>query len=378
MRVALIRNLHEQQNISMKLMADRIEGAVQSRVDVVNVRPWWPAGLGANHPVGKLVGYGSRYLMYPAAVSEVNADVYHIVDHAYAQVLTRLPRDKSIAMCHDLMLLKLQRGEFGRRPVPSVASALFRVAVSQLRRAGLVLTISESTKQDAISMLDLDPERVRVVHPPVDPFYMRRPANVERDVLRQSLGLDSRPALLHVGNNWFYKNIEGLLRGFAIALRQSPERPVLVKVGKGLSRAQRRLATELGVAEHVIEPGPLTIDQLRDYYWACDALVFPSVWEGFGWPPVEAMACGLPVVCGRAGALIEAAGDAAEMVDPNSPEDIARGIVRVLEDAAYARELVRRGFMNVRRFDVKIFGDKLFDAYCEIASARRSQAVCVE
>jgi glycosyltransferase involved in cell wall biosynthesis len=362
----------------MKLMADRIEDAVSSSVDVVNVRPWWPAALGANHAVGKLVGYASRYLVYPNAVAEVEADVYHIVDHAYAQVANNLPREKTVAMCHDLMLLKLQRGDFGKKSSPSVASFLFRVAVSHLRRARLILAISESTKRDLIEMLDVEPERVRVIYPPLDTFYRPRPASVDRELLRHCLGLDGRPALLHLGNNWFYKNVEGLLRGFAVARKYLSEAPVLIKAGKGLSPEQRRLARDLGVLQDVIQPGALTIDEIQNYYWACDALVFPSLWEGFGWPPVEAMASGLPVVCSHAGALVEAAGSAAEMVDPHSPEDIARGIVRVLEDGARRKELVRRGLFHARTFSARSFADKLFDAYCEVSGAQRSQPVCVE
>jgi glycosyltransferase involved in cell wall biosynthesis len=82
------------------------------------------------------------------------------------------------------------------------------------------------------------------------------------------------------------------------------------------------------------------------------------------------MASGLPVVCGRGGALVEAAGEAAEMVDPNSPEDIARGILRVLDDGGYRQELVRRGFVNVRRFDTATFAENLHEVYCEVAGTR--------
>lgn len=377
MRVALIRNLDEAQNLSMKLVGDRVEHALGSRVRFENVRPAWPEGMPHGGALGKALGYASRFIAYPRQVARVEADVYHVLDHAYAQVMRRLPGDKTVCHCHDLMLLKLERGDFGRRAVPQVAAAMLRRAVVNLKRARVLIAVSEATKRDVVEMLGILPERVRVIYSPLDHVYGSAPVRMDRDELRKSLGLSGRPALLHVGNNWFYKNIEGLLRAFAIAREHMSHKPVLMKAGSGLSSEQRKLAASLGVAEDVIELGMLSTEQVQQYYWACDALVFPSLWEGFGWPPVEAMASGLPVVCGRGGALVEAAGEAAEMVDPNSPEDIARGIVRVLEDTAYRQELTRRGFVNVRRFDTAAFAEKLHEVYSEVAgtpTAARSHA----
>jgi len=133
----------------------------------------------------------------------------------------------------------------------------------------------------------------------------------------------------------------------------------------------------LGVLDQVVERGSLSNEEIQKYYWACDVLVFPSLWEGFGWPPVEAMASGLPVVCSHAGALAEAAGDACEVVDPSSPEDIARGVERVLDSPSYQRELVTRGFANARRFEARKFADAVLDVYCDVAGANRSEAICV-
>jgi len=375
-RVALIRNLHEEQNISMKLMADRTEAALGGEVEFVNVRPWSPAGLSASSAVGKMMGYASRFAMYPRQVASVQADVYHVIDHAYAHLAKRLPRERTIANCHDLMLLKAARGDFGKLRVPRIATAMLKHSAAWLRELRTVLTISEATKRDVVEILGVEAARVKVVYPPLDPVYAPMPRSRDRDDLRRDLGFDSRPVLLHVGSNFFYKNVEGLLRGFAIAQARSKEKLLLVKAGNNLSAEQRKLAASLGVLDQVVERGPLSSEEIQRYYWACDVLVFPSLWEGFGWPPVEAMASGLPVVCSHAGALWEAAADACEVVHPNSPEDIARGVERVLGSPSYHLELIMRGFANARRFEARRFAEAVLNLYCEVAGAYRSEGLC--
>jgi glycosyltransferase involved in cell wall biosynthesis len=377
MKVALIRNLHEHQNVSMKLTADRLEQALQGRAEFVNVHPSWPATLSPDSAAGKLSGYISRYALYPRSVTKVHADVYHIIDHAYAQVAKHLPPDRTVVTCHDLMLLQLQRGQFGKRPVPAVAARLFQRSMDHLRRAQQIVAVSEATKRDIVELLSVDPERIRVIYPPLDPLYRPAPPSLDRKRLRRELGLPDSRIVFHLGNNWFYKNVDGVLRGFAAAAERLDD-AILLKGGKPFSADQRELARTLGIAGRVIESGRLNTEQIQSYYWAADVLLFPSLWEGFGWPPVEAMASGLPVVCSRAGALAEAAGDAAEFVDPNSPEDIGNGVVRVLEDAQRRNDLVQRGFANARRFQASRIAEPWLDVYCDLAGVPRSEAVCVE
>jgi glycosyltransferase involved in cell wall biosynthesis len=377
-RVAFIRNLHEEQNLSMKLTADRLRSALTARTEILDVRPAWPSWLNTSRTVGNAAGYVSRYALYPRCAAKIRADVYHIVDHAYAHMARVLPPERTICHCHDLMLLRLKRGGFGDHRVPKIATKFFEYSVSKLRDVAAVIAVSEATKRDVVEMLGVDPERVDVVYPPLDPNYRPLPASVDRDVLRRGLGLGVRPALLHVGGNWFYKNVEGLLHAFAVVLEHTDVKPVLVKLGATLSREQRNLARSLEVLPHIVETGPVSDQQLQRYYLACDALIFPSLWEGFGWPVVEAMASGLPVVCGSAGALAEAAGGAAELVDANSADDIARGILHVLKNPSYRHELVLRGFVNARRFDAQKCADRIFEVYCRVLDGNRREAICAD
>ena len=170
-----------------------------------------------------------------------------------------------------------------------------------------------------------------------------------------------------MGNNWFYKNLEGLLRAFA-RFHQSGvgRRAIFLKVGKPLSAAHRALAASLGVEGCVREVGLLDHENLQAAYWAADALVFPSLWEGFGWPPLEAMASMTPVISSARGALAEVVGDAAEVINPDDPESIVAGIERVLSDTERQQELVGRGFERARLFTWERAGRELLDLYHEV------------
>lgn len=179
-----------------------------------------------------------------------------------------------------------------------------------VRRSRIVITISEHARETLIERYGLEPERVRAIHLGVD-HERFAPAGRER-----------QPFLLYPANRWPHKNHERLFRAFALVRRERPELR-LVLTGSG----HEGYATPAGVeARGHVSPGDLV-----ELYRTAAALVYPSLYEGFGIPPVEAMACGCPVAVSRVASLPEVCGDAAVYFDPASVEDIARGIAEVLD-----------------------------------------------
>jgi glycosyltransferase involved in cell wall biosynthesis len=150
-------------------------------------------------------------------------------------------------------------------------------------------------------------------------------------------------------------------------LRAGRDDVVLVKVGKRLTREQRELAEKLGVADCVRELGVLSGEELLTVYWASDLLLFPSWWEGFGWPPLEAMASGTAVVCSDRGALGEVVRGAALVVNPEEPESIADGVARVLGDEGLRRSLVESGLRRAGEFTWERAAAQTFRVYEEVA-----------
>jgi glycosyltransferase involved in cell wall biosynthesis len=214
-----------------------------------------------------------------------------------------------------------------------------------IRRSRIVITISEHARQTLIERLGLGPERVRAIHLAVD-HERFTPAALERE-----------PFLLYPANRWPHKNHVRLFEAFAFLRRSRPELR-LVLTGAG----HERETLPEGVDAH----GFVSPDELVDLYRRASALVFPSLYEGFGQPPLEAMACGCPVAASNTTSLPVVCGDAAAYFDPLSPEDIVRAVEEVLDDPA---PYVQWGLERARGFTWDECARRHDAVYRELASS---------
>jgi glycosyltransferase involved in cell wall biosynthesis len=213
--------------------------------------------------------------------------------------------------------------DFFSRAERTYRRVAYRAAV---RGSRLVIAISEHVKETIVERLGVEPERVRVIQLGIDVEQLN-PGEQERE-----------PFLLYPANGWPHKNHARLLQAFALLRRERRELR-LVLTGSGLEG--------LPAAPGVEVRGHVPREELIRLYQTAAALVFPSLYEGFGLPPLEAMACGCPVAAARAGALPETCGDAARYFDPTKPEEIADVVAGVLTDAG---ALTERGLARARGF----------------------------
>jgi glycosyltransferase involved in cell wall biosynthesis len=218
-----------------------------------------------------------------------------------------------------------------------------------LRRADQVITVSHDSARRIAAYRPAVRDRLWVVYHGVSPHLRPVTDPVLLARTRAAYGLPER-FLLFVGQIYRQKNLPGILRALARLKERIPHK--LVIAGRASLKAEAELAwiDRLGLAPRVQPIGWIANQDLAPLYSLADALVFPSLWEGFGIPIIEAMACGCPVVTSSAGSCAEVAGDAGLVVDPHDDAALAQAIERVATQAGLARELRRRGLERARRF----------------------------
>lgn len=366
--VCLLHDYRESQQFSMKLYADRLGAALAGiGVDAEHVRPkeLLPQPLRNAWLFDKIDSYVGRFSHYPELAAAIEADVYHIVDHAQAFLIRALDPNRTVVTCHDLMLLVLASGRLGRADVSAVALEVFRHSVRMIERAAAVVAVSEQTKRDLVNLLDIDPLKIDVIAPGMNQPFVADPEL--RSLGHRRFHLTNRPTVLQVGNS-FYKNVEGCLRVVKL-LRDRGLTVTFLRGGRRLTAAQQMLAERLGVLDLIREVGPLRDEELPMLYNSADVLLAPSLYEGFGWPPLEAMACAVPVVCSRAGSLGDVAAPAALTADPEDVDTLADHVAAALTDQALADGLRRRGLAWVARFNWTNTAEQMLAVYQRVQRA---------
>ncbi len=237
-----------------------------------------------------------------------------------------------------------------------------------IRYVDRIVAVSETTKADLVSELGIPEGKIAVAYPDCDPPF--RIGAVSDDISRVMKKYALEPGYIyHGGGLEIRKNAERLLRSYA-ELRKSRENvPLLVISGK-VFPASNKLATdargivrELGLEESVVVLGFVPDEDLPALYHGASFFMYPSLYEGFGLPVLEAFACGTPVLAGRAGSVPELAGDAALLVDPESEGAIRNGMERLLDDAALRESLSEKGRIRARDFSWDAFAEKVIGSF---------------
>ncbi len=265
-------------------------------------------------------------------------DLLHSPDH----VPSGAGAARSVVTMHDLSFLLY----------PATHSAASRRYYAQVawtvERADRIIAVSEATKRDLVREVGADPARIRVVHEAATPM----PDPVAPSGDNQPLAPFAQPYVLSVQASIEpRKNVPRLIEAFAQARRAHPALRLVVAGGPGADEpAGRAAVARHDLAAAVDFPGVLPETLLRASYRGALALAYPSLYEGFGLPLLEAMSAGTPVIAARVSSLPEVAGDAALLVDPLDVDALAGALVQVAGDEALRADLATRGFRRVRRF----------------------------
>jgi len=288
-------------------------------------------------------------------------DVFHSPDFA----LPPVHRARTLLTVHDLSFMRVPECS-----APGLRSYLLRVVPASVRRADVVLADSESTRMDMIELLGVDPDRVRVIYAGVEPCFQRVRDQSVLEAVRNRYRLPAR-FVLGLGTLQPRKNFERLIAAYA-QMRGEARSGLKLVIAGGLGwmcEGIFRRVEELGLQDEVLFSGYVADEDLPALYSMAEVFAFPSLYEGFGLPPLEAMACETPVVASNVSSLPEVLGDAALSVDPLDVPTLAQAMLRVLNDAALRAALVRRGVAQARKFTWEQAAGKLLEVYTE---ARRT------
>jgi glycosyltransferase involved in cell wall biosynthesis len=361
LRVLLIANYALDKQQSMARVADLLESGLRScGVNALVIRP--PEFFGRIRPnrgnLSKWLGYLDKFLLFPFALSwrARRCNLVHIIDHSNAMYRFWLGYRKTVVNCNDLLAVRSAVGEFGEHSTGWTGKILQQWILAGLRRAECVACISEATRQDVFRLTGRNEnEVVRIYLGLGEAFQVELERNLAAPegpagrIVKKTIRLErSRievrlPYILHVGGDTWYKNRSGVLETYSVLRnRLGSNSPDLVMIGPPLPNP----------GESVFFIEDLPVEDLIRLYRHAQLLLFPSLYEGFGMPVIEAQACGCPVVTTEKPPLTEIGGEAAIYVsDPADPDAVADTLTKLLQlEPVELEQIKKRGLLNASRF----------------------------
>ncbi len=327
-----------------------------------------PIGRGE---IAKWIEYIDMYVVAPAWLrwKVRKAEVVHVCDHSNSMYLRCAGRKPQIITCHDLLAINAARGKYSGVSVRFTGRIQQRWIAHGLERARYVICDSHKTETDFRELFGPS-ANIRVIHIGLSRPFSPVPAIECQAALATKTIPPGTRYLLHVGGNNWYKNRLAAMQIFA-ELRRYPEyhETILVLAGAPWTEQMHAFSRTELIRNAVVEMTDVSDSTLNALYSGAEALLFPSREEGFGWPILEAQACGCPVITTNRPPMTAVAGDAAIFIDPSKPEIAAQEIRSQWSRRSVLRAL---GFANLERFSTEKMMDLYVEAYEELTSSAQA------
>ena len=310
---------------------------------------------------------------YPLHARLNGADIYHLTGQMLATLLLfqRFPKPVVVSVLDIIPYLVREQPDMNTLRHPG-DRFFYRLALAGLQRAEALIAISNYTRQTLIDALHILPRRIHVVYPGTN--FSRFRVQEVRDGFWSKYGLEkANRYVLFVGSEDPRKNLVALIQAFSHARREVPALKLL-KVGPPQYTQERQrltaLVRSLDLQDDVIFLNSVPEEDLPLFYNAAEVLFMPSLYEGFGLPVLEAMACGTPVIYAKAGSLPEVAGGAGIAVDPYDLEGMAEALLRLLDSSSKKAELKQAGLEQATKFTLERTACTVRDIYGQLISQR--------
>jgi glycosyltransferase involved in cell wall biosynthesis len=342
---------------------------------------WRPKALlglffkSASSGFGKWMGYVDKWLIFPLIIRWrllnkrlINTNTrYHICDHSNSLYLRSLPSERTAITCHDVLAI---RGALGYAdaycPASGFGKILQKVILMHLRQAKKIACVSKFTLRQ---LNELTPDKLentqdwKVIYNAFNANFSKLDCAEVSYALRKVNFDVSVPFILHIGSNLPRKNRKALLD--AVSVLEDSWLGNICYAGLALDDKLLAYASSLGLEKRVFSIPKPDHETLVGLYNACEAFIFPSFSEGFGWPVIEAQACGAPVIASNIEPMPEVSGGAAIFADPTSSRSFAKAILS-LRNPDTRNKLISKGALNSKRFQLK----DMIAAYCELHNLR--------
>lgn len=351
--VTYLRNFREDRRISMELYGDQLYAALQScgrnSSELQEFRPQLGVYSDIMPETENMKMRAARYLDYPRQVRSLSSDIFHVLDHGYAHLMRVLDPGRVVVTVHDVIPLLTGRG-LVPGVMPGRRKWLAEYSNSFLKKAGRLIVDSQSTRQNIIEYCDCDPQKIDVIYLGINKLYTPI-TDASKEALRDALGLPcNETRLVLITGESFYKNQKTSVQVLDKLWSAGMENVMLVRLGV-LSPNWDEALRGTRYRDRIIQIDWLSSEDVARLYNAVDCLLFPSWYEGFGWPPLEAMACGTPAITSNRASLPEVVGDVGPVFDADDVEGMAGAIENLLCQEDYRKAQIERGLQHAANFN---------------------------
>lgn len=316
--------------------------------------------------LGRRTAFLDKFLLFPRELRTKSRayDCIHIAEHGYALYAKHLRNKPHVVTCHDLIVAKAARGEIENWPLSGMAIKYQKAILEGLREAQHVVAVSELTQRDLFRLTSRPPETTSLIY---NGFYRQLSAmdTSTAQAIASKLGVPiGQPWILHVGGNQPNKNKPGVVIIFAELIKMHRFNNLhLVLAGSPPTEELQSI-----ISSHLPKDRVHSVERPSDHdlialYTLASALLFPSLYEGFGLPIIEAQACGTPVITSNRQPMTEAGGEAAIYVNPEDPASAAK---KIDEQWTHLNDYANKGLVNIERFDSAIMCRRYLEVYQKV------------
>jgi glycosyltransferase involved in cell wall biosynthesis len=304
----------------------------------------------------------------PKAIENAGIDVFHLPSHWPTQITPFFPNlnVKKVLTIHDIIPILFKKN------LPHIYKLWKPTLKLITNKIDFIITDSENTKHDCIKFLKIPEDKIRVIYLAADKKYKPlHNKNVLKDEIKCKYNIDC-PFILYVGNVESRKNIILLIKSlYKLKNKGITHKLVLIGALNFGSKQIFDLVQELGLIDEVIFPGYVSNEDLVKFYNIADLFVYPSLYEGFGLPPLEAMSCGCPVITSNSSSLPEVVGDAGLMVDPYDHDDLTNKMYQILTNEGLRFELSNKSLNRAKMFNWEKTARETWQVYEEVFDGRK-------